>query len=396
MFTEPARPLSTTPELYIFSTQSGTAKIVSLNGMKNESIQLSKGENTHLFNNSVFTKNGIEQKGVYVNASVPIVLYPFQRHHDTSEGYLAIPKQFLSNVYIVPSFKVYYGHRMLSQSLIGIVSTTTAITRVNIKLSLRNNTKLNFNATEFNNGDTLSLSLSELNTFQISHNYDLSGSIITSSHPVGVVSGNICNSITQSTCNHFTEMIPPTNQLDNNFIVPTIYGRISITRVYCPQTSRLHIFTSKREFQVTVQKEDFFEFEDPELSIIKSDNNVLTLSYPKDKGNYDSYMMTVYGMNQYKTAYDIIVPGGFTSYISMTFKSGSSDDFQIDMKRMHTIANFTKIISGIAFTTVTYSITAGAHTVTHQSYISFGLWIYGDRSIDGYGFPAGMAYYNYH
>lgn len=394
MFTETYSQSGTTPQLYISATQQGTAIIFSSNENKNESINLSKGENTFDLSNSVVATDGKELKGVYVHATVPITLYAFSRFLDASDGYLAIPSQFLSNVYIVPSFRVYL-HRFISKSLIGIVSTKNR-THVQIKLKLRSNTQLSFNSKEFKNGDILSVFLSELETLQLSHQYDLSGSIITSSQPVGVVSGNECNSLDDSACNHFTEMILPTNQLDNDFIIPTVEERYSsIVRVYCSLTSQLQLFSSKRKFNVTVQKEDYYEFVSFNLTIIKSDKNVIVMIYPQRAKHHDPYMMTVYGIHQYKTTYDIIVPANFTSYVSVTFTSGSVNGFQIDNNMMFANMHFNQTIAGTTYTTVRYNISAGAHTITHQLNISFGLWIYGDSLNDGYGFPGGMTYTNY-
>lgn len=395
MFTETYYITNTTLQLYIYATSPGTAIIFSLYKDKNETVQLSKGKNKFDLLNSLVTTDGKEQKGVHVHASIQIILYGFCSFVGASDGYLAIPMNILSNMYIVPSFKV-YKHVAYAKSVIGVVSTANTVTRVNIKLRLHYNKPLTFNSTEFNNGDTVSVLLSKLETFQISHEFDLSGSIITSSQPVAVVSGNKCNSINRVMCNPFTEMVLPTNQLDNKFIVPAIKGRNSrVVRVYCLLTSNLQIFTSNREFHVTVQKEGLYEFEDSDLSIIKSDKNVLVLIYPKEAGDHDSYMMTVYGIGQYKKKYDIVVPDGFTSYISVALKSGSADGFQIDQNRFSPNTFFNKTISGTTYTTVSYSISAGAHTITHRSNLSFGLWIYGDQNYDGYGFPGGMAYTNY-
>lgn len=217
--------------------------------------------------------------------------------------------------------------------MIRIVSSANITTHVQIKLNLRNDTTLSFNSVEYNNNDIVSVNLTELETLQISHDFDLSGSIITSSHP-GVVSGNICNSITHYFCNFFTEMILPTNQLDNTFTVPTIEGRHSrVVRIYAPDPTQLQIFTLNKEFHVMVKKEDFYEFDDSEMSIVRSENNVLEMIYHKEEGDFDSYMMTVHGINQYKTSYNVIVPESFTSYISITFTFGNAEGFQIDQKK---------------------------------------------------------------
>lgn len=85
----------------------------------------------------VFTNDGKERKDVFVHTTVPTVLYPFQLHDYASGGYLAIPKQVLSKMYIVPSFKV-HAHRSIAKCLIGIVATTIEIPAVQIKLRFLN------------------------------------------------------------------------------------------------------------------------------------------------------------------------------------------------------------------------------------------------------------------
>ncbi|CAC5394166.1 unnamed protein product [Mytilus coruscus] len=160
MFMETYHPNRDAPQVYIFATYPGTANIFSIHGNNNQPFVLSKGENTFDLSSSVANKGSKERKGVYILASVPIILFVFSRHDGETDGYLAIPSQFLSNFYIVPSFKV-FKPSLNSRSVIGIVSTSNTTTHVKIKLNLRNNTKLMFNSTEFINGDTLSVVLSE-------------------------------------------------------------------------------------------------------------------------------------------------------------------------------------------------------------------------------------------
>lgn len=76
----------------------------------------------------------------------------------------------------------------------------------------------------------------------------------------------------------------------------------------------------------------------------------------------------------------------------MTFTSGSADGFRIDQKRVLVYKLYRKQVAGTTYSTMACNITAGLHTINHESNIHFGLWIYGDRVYDGYGFPAGIAF----
>lgn len=400
MFIESYESDRKSPEVYILATHPGIAFIFSMHENVNQSILLSEGENKFNYPSSVITNDGIESKGFYIHASVPIIVSAFSVYNDKSDGYLAIPSLFLSNNYIVPTFKE-YKDQWHSESKLGIVATTNTTTLVEIKLKLRNNSTLSFNSTDYRNGDIISVFLSELETIQISHHSDLSGSIISSSEPVGVVSGNQCSSIAQRTrydCSRLIEMILPTTQLDNIFIVPNIKGRNRrIVRIFCPLATHLQIVTIFTRYDVVVEKEDFYEFEDSQVSYIKSDQDVLVMIYPKETAKDGSYMMTIYGVNQYKASYDIIVPTlqNLTSYISMTLQSGVAEGFKIDNKIVHAKTHYNKTISRNTYTSVTYSISAGVHTISHPSNQHFGLWIYGDHKYGSYGFPGLMAYTKY-
>ncbi|CAC5394165.1 unnamed protein product [Mytilus coruscus] len=190
-------------------------------------------------------------------------------------------------------------------------------------------------------------------------------------------------------------MVLPTNQLDNIFIVPNIKGRNRrIVRIFCPLATQLQIVTIFTRYDVTVEKEDFYEFEDSQVSLIKSDQDVLVMIYPKETVNIRSYMMTIYGVNQYKTSYDIIVPGlqNLTSYISMTLQAGFAEGFKIDDKIVYANTYYNKTISGNTYTSVTYRISPGVHMISHPSNQRFGLWIYGDHQYSSYGFPGLIAY----
>ena len=103
---------------------------------------------------------------------------------------MAIPLKIMSRKYIVPSFKVWSG-RYLSKSLIGITSFGQTTT-VSIKIKTKKEA-LVYNRMKYTNGGTIELKMSPYETAQLSHVTDLSGSIVTSSYPVGVVSGNKCN-----------------------------------------------------------------------------------------------------------------------------------------------------------------------------------------------------------
>lgn len=90
-------------------------------------------------------------------------------------------------------------------------------------------------ATDSMNNDTIRIETNKFKTYQLSHFTDISGTSVTSSNPVVVVNGHICNVAAPMTifvninCQPFMESVLPTNQLDNMFITPYISTRLNNT-----------------------------------------------------------------------------------------------------------------------------------------------------------------------
>ncbi|CAG2194974.1 unnamed protein product [Mytilus edulis] len=327
MFTEPPRD-DNIPRLYIHSSKSGSISIYS-KADKNRTLALSSGTNQIDLPNSVFTKDEISNKAIHVHSTVPIVMYGFITDVAV-DGYLAIPSLMLGDKYIVPTYKP-SKHEDLRKCLLGVISVETN-THIQIKFKIPSTgTEVKYNHKSFGDGDTLSIILNELQTLQISHIYDLSGSIVTSNKPVGVVSGNKCNAINNFYCNAFIEMVLPVNQLTTQFITPTIARRNdSKVRVYAHEDTELKISTLRQDYSVHVDKEHFYEVESSHVSVINANENVLVVSFPKDIPDYDAYMMTIPGIQHYKSYYNFTVPAGYTSFISVTCvatKMKSQHDF---------------------------------------------------------------------
>lgn len=72
----------------------------------------------------------------------------------------------------------------------------------------------------YQNGDVLILKLNHLETYQIEHTVDMTGTVVESSSPLAVFSGNDCNPVTgHGVCDHMFEQLPPTSSIDTAYVV---------------------------------------------------------------------------------------------------------------------------------------------------------------------------------
>lgn len=72
----------------------------------------------------------------------------------------------------------------------------------------------------YQNGDVLILKLNHLETYQIEHTVDMTGTVVESSSPIAVFSGNDCNPVTgHGVCDHMFEQLLPTSNIDTAYVV---------------------------------------------------------------------------------------------------------------------------------------------------------------------------------
>ena len=283
----------------------------------------------------------------------------------------------------------------MSASLIGIASLSK---RTKVEVHVKTSSGLvSYEGQQYGSGRTITVILESFQSVQLTHTYDLTGSIVSASEPIAVVSGNKCNSVTVSTCNHFTEYVIPAEKLDKEFVIPPILKKANSTvRLLTYENSSIFI-SGKEEKHITLEKAQYHDIEHMDISYIKSTTGLLVTIFPHEKGSNvgDSFMMTIHGVNQYKSRYDFIVPEGFSSSISIAIQGGCGmcKSFVLDEEEISFSHSKTKSINGTAHSALAHNINHGPHTLFHKYEKKFGLWLYGFRHVDGYGYPAGMSFH---
>ncbi|CAG2219000.1 unnamed protein product [Mytilus edulis] len=168
-----------------------------------------------------------------------------------------MPLRFASTKYIIPSlhdYTVYYGYKNL-MALAPIHHNT----RVSIHLKLESGA-ITYESKKYIDNDIINLVINKYSTLQLSHTSDLSGTMITSSEPIIIVSGSQCNfavpkGIRLGDCNPFIESVLPTDQLDDMFITPYISTRLNNTvRIQAVNSTDLTILIGKQNIKNTKRK----------------------------------------------------------------------------------------------------------------------------------------------
>ncbi|XP_052063169.1 IgGFc-binding protein-like isoform X3 [Mytilus californianus] len=387
---------SPSPRILPAVNRRGELSIFYFANNKNVSVTLDSAYSTYILDSNVLMTNGLHQAGVEIHSNVPILLYGFIFLPEFSEGFFVLPTRFVSVDYVIPSFTVYNS---ICQSVFAL-SSVYSNTVIEINFKMKDGT-ISYDNIQYSNNQTLTLVLNKYTSFQMFHSSDLTGTRIISSKPVVVVSGNRCNYIDKkiSSCQPFIEMVLPTNQLDNLYVIPYLnYRPENTVRVLAVNNTNVVLKNGNHRTTNVLKSRDFLDYFHTHISYVSSASDVMVHIYPHELSDKhgDAFMMTIPGINQYMQYlydYDFMVPTDFESFISITVATNAVDGFVLDGKFVNLKNIFSISQEEYRFSSFSIPISSGPHHITHREKTRFGLWVYGNyTNYEAYGYPAGIAF----
>ncbi|CAG2218998.1 unnamed protein product [Mytilus edulis] len=187
IFQEGISCFPTTPKILVASENTTRLSIRYFNENKIHTITMDKSNTEYNLSKSVLPSDGIHVAGVELHSDKGINVYGFSFGTEVSEGYSSMPTRFASTKYIIPTLPAFYIYK-------NMIALTPCYqnTVVSINLKLKSGS-VTYDNKQYSNNDTIRIMVNKYDTFQLSTTSDLSGTMVTSSKPVIVVSGNQCN-----------------------------------------------------------------------------------------------------------------------------------------------------------------------------------------------------------
>lgn len=146
-----------------------------------------------------------EAKAILIEASAAVLITSHSNGYATVGSTTHIPLDKLSTKYVVISTE---PHGPTNSQL--AVASMENNTSISITFKMRRNLPIYIEGKIFQNGDTLHIILNMLETYQITHGTDLTGTLIISSVPIAAFSGNDCNMLEDvGAYDHLIEQLPP-------------------------------------------------------------------------------------------------------------------------------------------------------------------------------------------
>ncbi|XP_062591870.1 IgGFc-binding protein-like [Saccostrea cucullata] len=339
----------------------------------------------------------IEPKGIFVRTTEVSNVTIFDSLNDgTSDGTLIIPTNKLSTKYLVSSTEPFDTSMDLSQFALLPLHDRTKIT---ITLKMKKTSSITLLGNTYGDGDTVLLNLDRLETFQIGHTTDLSGTFISATKPIAVFSGNRCHrwSDLSNDCSHMLTELPPANELDNDYVIPSLHHNketllqvISENQTFINCSIGLH-----SALRWHSNASEFKDISYNELTLLVSEKPILVVGFGMGFNSNNSHMTVIPGVNQYVNYYKITVPDGYTeNFMTVIIPIDSEYNLRInggDAFKHKLVKIEHGGVGKIFYQIFTFQVEMGTYVITTTDHSTFGLIVYGHRTHDGYAFAGNVV-----
>ena len=388
-----------TDSLHISSKTSGYVIVQTLNGSTTHKIN--EGLTTIDIPKSLrHQKDGKHQKGIVITADRDVSAYVFQNYplYDSS-GITLLPIDVLSTSYVLASYEpsnIYYKNYLV---VVSFMDSTV----IEVILRTSNSSTLKaFNET-----------LKKFETFYIQRHHDVSGTVVTSSNPVGVFSGVDCLDvpfgIPYGNCDRVDTQNIPNIYLGIDYIVPSMFPRLAYMVRIISIFSQTDIKLTNKTDSWTLSLASSGKVSDIYLGtepvVIQSNHQVavyqFAVSHAYDQTPGSEVMIAVPPVSQYSSEY--LFPTQLKpNYYTWTYRNFAS--IIIDTKLMDgLLVNGTTLQPNSSqslpapysnLNVVTYELEGTSQNITHKygNGVKFGLIAYGQNDATGYGFTGGRRF----
>lgn len=326
-----------------------------------------------------------ENVGIHVTAADEVSVYGLNRIQFTTDAYLGLPVNVLTNRYVVLGFPAQF-----SPSQFGFVATEdgTEVTYVPTANTTSGVTAGTPKTTTLNQGEALAVSATS---------GDLSGSVITSTKPIAVFGGQECADVPDTGtqyCDYLVEQIPGTSTWGKSYLTQPLALRTKgdTFRIVAAEDNTSIALNGAPP--VTLNAGQVHQQNIEGQASITADKPILMAQYSNgttfDGVVSDPFMMLTIPTEQFMSEYTFSTPAaGFPkNFVNVVTPTSAVGNVTLDGAPVAAGA-FTPI-GATGFSGASLELSTGSHTMASDR--PFGVYVYGYATDDSYGYPGGAAY----
>lgn len=342
----------------------------------------------------------VEKKGIHLYTSSEISLFVLHTDSYSTDGFLAMADECLGREYTASTYIDPGSTGKDISVFLSVMAMEDTTVRFEIRLTYQSD-YVTFRNKQYRNGDVLVISLAQYETIELKSKYGLTGTRVTASKNIAFTTGSDCAIVGDGSCSHMETMYPPNKMLADKYIIPTLEGRsASILRVVSTtnETVKINATFSGQKLQKVIPSSGYLDFlVDAAMPVhFSCTDKVLVTLYVEGRSDFtgDPFSMFVPGYKQFLSEYIFITPDdGFNSHITVIIPKINLSGLLLD-DLLFTSKNRTNSdinVEGVVYSVSSVSVTAGYHSMKHDSGKTFGVFVYGNGPSDGYGYPAGFS-----
>lgn len=363
----------------------------------------------------------VEDKAVHVwSEDADLTAYLMSRNPATSDGMYIIPSIGWGTEYVVASFAsyAYYTGPDLPSEFVVIANQNNTVVTITPTVDLRKGNSPTEVAHQKGKPFNVTLQKGQAVQYQCTYangdmeNFNLSGTVITSSKPVGVVAGVQCTNIPaeNTACDHICDMLPPTRTWattyytgpfakrvgGDGFLVVAKENGTTVYRTSSNGADRVHCILNKNETYMVHDVADASKwYSDKPFMLVQYCNST---DYPTPGANAqigDPNMTVVNPVEQFEKFVLFQTPkispgtGPFRNYVNIIVHKNAVNSTKFDGSGIG--SKFSALpVGGTDYLVYRASdITPGAHTVTSDSGV--GVYIYGYGWYESYAWTGAFG-----
>ncbi|XP_011807925.1 PREDICTED: IgGFc-binding protein [Colobus angolensis palliatus] len=371
--------LSESPaSVFILSQADKTSKNVTVR--PGESVMVNISANAEMIGSKIF------QHAVVIHSDHAISVQALNAKPDTAELTLLRPIQALGTEYFVLTPPGTSARNVKEFAV--VAGAAGASVSVTLKGSVT------FNGKFYPAGDVLSVTLEPYNVAQLQSSVDLSGSKVTASSPVAVLSGHSCAQ-KHTTCNHVVEQLLPTSAWGTHYVVPPLasQSRYDLAFVVASQATQLTYNHGGITGSRGLQAGDVVEFEvRPSRPLYLSANvGIQVLLFGtgaiRNEVTYDPYLVLIPDVAAYCPAYVFKSVPGSEGVALVVAQTKAISGLTIDGHAVG--ANLTwAAVPGSEFSYAEVELGTADTIHTAEATTNFGLLTFGLAKATGYATAA--------
>lgn len=346
----------------------------------------------------VFGSDQIQKLGVHLVADNPVAVYGLSNRKASTDTYLALPTNVLGTSYRGACYYPLAGTEDAFTSQLTFVATEN---NTNVTITLTANTKGGRRA-----GETFSVAMQQGDVYQMQGTVrgdaksDLTGTLVTSNHPIAFFSGHICAQVPPQInfCDQLLEEEAPIPSWGRQFYVGRFEGKSEyVVRVISSEPGT-QVFLNNQRVATLANAGDFYE----NNHLVQ--NSLITTSKPSLVAEFaqssdadsvkigDPFMLFITPTEQFLKYYNFVTPvkGDWHHYVNLVVPNSAISTLKLDGRLI--APKYYKTIGISRYSIAQYEIGYGSHSVICD--LPFGLYSYGfgvaGDNYDSYGNNAGQ------